>query len=387
MIIIRLIYLLIFAFPLGQFGRIAIRPGINVYAHDMVVIAIILAGMFKLIKTRRFIIPKLWKPLLLFTGAMALSLLVSFTHTKPLEAIYGSLYFWRYVAYAAVYVLLHQLPKKQLLLIPELLIAAGFVAAVTGLLQYILLPDTRFLLATYWDEHYYRLLGPWLDPGFTGLILVLTILLIVEYRRYFSPATSYLLLATSFIALLLTYSRASYLALLAGAAVLSWQKRSWKLIIGIVILIGVVLPLLPHPGGEGVKLTRTKSITNRLDYSQQILPLILKYPIFGTGFNLLRYKKRDAGILESDWKRDHAGAGVDNSFLFVLSTTGIVGLASFVWLLWSQFSIFNSQFSIQATLVAVIVHSQFNNSLFYPWIMLWIWILLGSQEISKKATR
>jgi hypothetical protein len=29
---------------------------------------------------------------------------------------------------------------------------------------------------------------------------------------------------------------------------------------------------------------------------------------------------------------------------------------------------------------AIIVHSNFNNSLFYAWIMIWIWILLGVVE-------
>jgi hypothetical protein len=72
------------------------------------------------------------------------------------------------------------------------LIIAGSVAAFFGLLQYLFMPDLRFLYDIGWDMHYGRLAGTFLDPTFIGLILVLNILLIVN--RYFSKKEKYLIL-------------------------------------------------------------------------------------------------------------------------------------------------------------------------------------------------
>ena len=39
--------------------------------------------------------------------------------------------------------------------------------------NYFIFPDVRSLAVDQWDPHYYRLVGSLLDPGFTGIILVL----------------------------------------------------------------------------------------------------------------------------------------------------------------------------------------------------------------------
>ena len=86
----------------------------------------------------------------------------------------------------------------------------------------------------------------------------------------------------------------------------------------------------------------------------------------------------------------HAGAGTDNSFLFVLVTTGIIGLVSYIYLL---FSILKSMFRkitkknnlayiTFSSCIAVIVGSFTINALFYQFVMLWLWILIGITESS-----
>ena len=129
--------------------------------------------------------------------------------------------------------------------------------------------------------------------------------------------------------------------------------------------IAVIL-FIPRPGGDTLRLTRQDSTISRVENWQESLTLAGKSPIVGLGFNTLRSVRGDPV--------SKAASGVDNSFLFLLVTTGIVGLVTYMVLLWRMDNI--------AILTAVIVHSQFINSLFYPWIMLWLWIYLAASETS-----
>jgi O-antigen ligase len=141
---------------------------------------------------------------------------------------------------------------------------------------------------------------------------------------------------------------------------------------------------LPRPGGEGVRLERTSTATARINNWQQSLDLITKKPVFGYGFNTLRYTQRDLGFLaEESWKQSHSGAGLDSSFLYILSTTGVFGFIVYLWLL-TMF--FKTDFKkcnifIKGFVVALISHSLFNNSLFYSFIMIYFWIITGMAAV------
>ena len=86
--------------------------------------------------------------------------------------------------------------------------------------------------------------------------------------------------------------------------------------------------LLPRPGGDGVKLERTFSIIQRWENYQAGFKL-WQQPIFGLGFNTLRYYNQDY--------LSHASAGQDSSLLFVAVTTGLVGLTAYLFWLKSIF--------------------------------------------------
>jgi hypothetical protein len=75
---------------------------------------------------------------------------------------------------------------------------------------------------------------------------------------------------------------------------------------------------------------------------------------------------------------------MDNSFIFILATTGIPGLLAYLWLLKRQLEIsklyairYSAGASFAYTLYAVIVHSFFNHTLFYAPVMLWLWLFLA----------
>jgi len=86
-----------------------------------------------------------------------------------------------------------------------------------------------------------------------------------------------------------------------------------------------------------------------------------------------------------NWLTTHAGAGVSNSYLFVLATTGIAGFLLFLFFLYFLFKILFERkkqgialadFAI-AALIGILVHSLFDNTFFYPFTMLWLFILVG----------
>lgn len=369
---------LFFVFPFGQLARIPLeflsRIGMNIYLHDLIVGLIVFYWLsWHLYKRERIKLAPLSRPILGFAGIAFLSWLVNASGHTFEETIIAFLYFFRWLVYAGLYFIVWE--KSQSLRYPvvKMLTFSAIASAVLGFLQYFFLPDTRFLFYSGWDKHYYRLIGPFLDPGFTGMIFVLALILLMQKFKVKKPVR-FTLIAMGYLGLALTYSRASYLAFFTGMVVLAWLKKSCQLFVIPSLVLLITFIFLPRPGGEGVKLSRLSSIEARVNNYQSSLKIIKENPVLGVGFNFYRYGQRDAGLLEEDWQTSHAGAGADSSLFYVLATTGVFGLVFYLWLLWRMTKI------LPVTMIALIVHSFFNNSLFYSWIMIWVWLLLGARE-------
>lgn len=377
----KLLVILILSLPFGQLTRITVlRPEIHFYLHDLVVALMLIVrlvkGNFKKIFKNELI-----KPIFAFSLLALFSLLVNFSRFQTDQLLVAFLYLLRWTGYALVYFIFAEFvknhPKKKKMFY-KLLIYMVLSLAVFGLIQYLFYPDFRAFEAYNWDPHYYRLVSTLFDPGFTGMILVLgLILLVVRFWKEidnFKINTTKLLFLIIYVALALSYSRSSFLAYFVGFLLISWQKKAWRFF-AILCLLGVItIFLLPRPGGEGVRLERTTSIQVRLENWQRGIEIFKENPVFGVGFNTLRYVQRDYSFL-GDWQESHAAAGLDSSLLFVLVTTGLVGFFAFVRLLKNIYA--KGSLVIKASLAALVIHSLFNNTLFYPWSMLWLWLILG----------
>lgn len=358
-----LIILLLAVFPFGQLARFPLFGSEAVlHLNDLAV------GLILLLRFRHFSGP-VAKALVLFLSAIGISLLFNVQNFSTRELLIASLYPLRFAAYAGLYFVFKNsdaaLTKRWLLL-------AGIVIAVTGLLQYIFVPNVSFLSALNWDDHYYRLVGTFLDPGFTGAILVLALILsFVEGSLWYG---------LFFFALALTYSRASYLMYLVGFAGIAYFRRSFKIFIVAALVLALTIPVLPKSTGEGTKLERENSLWARVHNWQESLTIWQKAPIFGAGFNTYRYV-RDASL------ESHAGAGADSSILLVLATTGVVGLLAYLNLLRVMWVIGQRSLVFKVSFLGLLVHSFFNNTLFYPWVMEWLWIIaaLSSTPLSSDS--
>jgi O-antigen ligase len=372
-----LIVLFLGSLLLGQIGGMSPVPGVVVYVHDILLTVLVIVSVAKILHSKKLPRAKLITPIASFIGAGFISLAMNYWRIPLPALVSGSLYLVRWTLYAAIYILvLENYIDTSLWLNGLYSVGVGF--GIVGLIQFFLYPDLRNLMYLGWDPHYYRLFSTLLDPNFMGIILVFTLLLgfgiFTKKHRMWIIAGQLI----SFVALLLTYSRSSFLAL--GMAIVVWaviQKR-WKLFIILAGFVGLLF-ILPKIPGDTLKLMRLDSSLARVGNWQTSVQLITKAPLFGYGFDTMRYLRPAAATSK-------AAAGLDSSILFILATTGIVGLVTYAFLIVSMIRLRNRTLGVVyiSSIAALMIHSLFVNSLFYPWVMIWMWILSGTVERAGK---
>ncbi|NMC36630.1 O-antigen ligase family protein [Candidatus Beckwithbacteria bacterium] len=379
------VLLLTLLLPFGNLERVSlVNQTINFYLHDLL-IAVLLLSQIK----------QIWpsfirhRYLIGFTLFSIVSLILSLDFLQAKEVLIASLYLWRYLSYLIFFLILMQYKYDWLQFrLPIYLSFSIILSMLFGLVQYFAFPNLESLYSAGWDRHNYRLVGTWLDANFTGLLLSMFLLWII-YKLLKLPPNPYKLLVfkkryysilalLAFITLLLTYSRSSFLAFLIALLVLFFKKnRYYFLAIALVFLI--LIPFLPQRFGEGTKLLRTSTIEARLGNYQQGIELFKQKPLFGYGFNTLRYIRNNQEELALP---SHSAAGLDNSLLFLLVTVGFFGTSQFI-LFWHR-QLKNLAKPIVISLaVAIVVHSMFTNSVFYPFVMLYLYLFLAEIKMFK----
>lgn len=357
---------------LGQLGALPLGGGVTVYVQDIALTLLILGAIVRyglFTKHWRF---RLIRPIVLFVGFGIVSLIANISQYPPWVIGKGSLYLIRWIAYAAAYGVILVSPFSVQFWLGWLG-SFGVALSAIGLIQFVWYPDLRNLWYLGWDPHYYRVFATLLDPNYVGILLVLTLFvlfyLLMGHGRWRVWIVSLMIMTC--VALLLTYSRSSYLALLAGLGLAIVYLRRWKegMFLALLFLLAVVY--IPKPGGDTLSLDRYDSTVSRIQNWQQTLRRTGERPVFGYGFNVLPFLP---------------GAGIDSSLLFVGVTTGIVGFVSYLWLVIAQVRLAlrlrdtHFKMLVLSSLGAVFVHSLFLHSLFYPWVMIWIWVLVGVTE-------
>jgi O-antigen ligase len=343
--------ILFLVFPFGQLLRFDLGDGITVHMNDLVVGGMGLVGLMRFMRIR----DELKKPLVVWVLIAGFSLALNFH-------LVGLLYLIRWVAYAGLYFFFKDFKEKDFL--KKGLQLAILAVAVVGLGQYLFLPDTTFLAASNWDDHSFRLLSTFLDPGFAGIILVLGIL---------GGLGGFGGLGITYSAMMMAYSRASYLAYLVGITAVSFYRKSWKLFAVAVMIFVLTVSLLPKSYGESTNLKRENSFWARVHNWQQAVDIWQKNPILGVGFG--NYQYYSGANIES-----HAKAGSDSSILTVLATTGGLGLLGYLGVMRGMWVMGRKNLIFKAGFLAIFVHSWFNNTLFYPWAMEWLWLTLAASN-------
>ncbi len=326
-------------FPLGQLTKI---NGIN-----LIDISVGLLALFTILKTPKY--PEWFRYFSYFVLFCVFGLLANY----PLFTITSALYLFRLFAYSLVAVYVFNFVKNKTA-VGRWLLSISLASAVFGWLQYLFIPDTRFLFNFGWDDHLYRMVGTFFDPTYLALILLLGIVISLQQKSY--KAFWILLISLAF-----TYSRATYLAL--GLLLLFKRKFLAIAIFAIVVL------LLPKMLSEGTDFGRVVSGNNKIENYKETIQIFLHSPAVGVGFNNICMAKENRNL------QSHSCNGADSSILFLLATTGIIGFILFINFV---LRIAHGQLLVISAVV-VALHSTFANSLFYPHIMLWLFILVGLQ--------
>jgi len=378
-----LLFIYLALFPFGQLLRLNFAVNFG-SLHDVVVFLCIPLYFLPGVKRLKHV-----KYFLAFFAAALFSSVLYAMNLRPLEVVYGLVYLLRIFSYYTFSVIIYNLLKDKEVSPASVVGWLTFdtvAISVLGWLQYFMFPDLRFLRYLNWDDHLGRMTGTFLDPGYLGILLVLgSILAFYLWRTHRRKLAGGIFVFVS-LSLLFTYSRASYLAFVAGMTYLVLSGfRGRSLFVALVFILGLLI--IPKNTAEGTSILRTQSVIARFENYSETLSVAKENPLFGIGFNnLCSQRLRNFG---GDFK-SHACSGSDSSILLLVATTGVVGIMIFLKLF---ISIFKRNFGdlvlIKSLLMAIFVHSLFTQSMFYSFVMGYMAILipLATQGLFAKKVK
>jgi hypothetical protein len=355
-------YITAFLFSLGQLGRISFfNQQVNFYLYEVV---LTLSLFILFLKYRFQPIKEAWKkykPIFFFLGILLISLLIDWLKYNLFENIVASLYFFRlilyffYFFYLQYYIKSHNNFSK---IIKKGIFLIAVLTVISALIQYFFYPDLRNLLYQGWDPHLYRIFGVFFDTSIAAAI----------FGIFFLTINQPLIKVIYLILVALSFSRSIYLGLSLTLIYLFIRQRQFKRIILFLLFFMILIFLIPKPAGEGVNLKRFYSIASRAEDYRQGIDLWKNKLIFGYGYNRIRYIKNSGSI--------HSGATFSSSFLTILVSSGILGLLSFIWTLWS---LKKSNKIAPILLIFLSIVSLFDNILLHPFILFLLFTSLSDK--------
>ena len=385
-----LFYTCIAILSLGQLTAVSKTGETSLYLFDPAIAGFSLVGLFYFLAVKKSLsIPRYFYFFLLFTVIAAMSLVYSLDRLNGREFLLSSFYLLRWIFYLVSAIVVFNMFEQNMLTVIEVvtsLILSGILITLAGFAQLIILRDFENLRPELgWDPHKNRLASTFFDPNFTGAYLVSVLILLFEFHnnlflRFKDNVRQIILYSASVlftVALVLTFSRSSW-AMMSVVVLIYGVLRYRHL-----LLLAFLIAFLAYFAVPRVQ-TRISGTTDPADSAQyrfiswnNTLKITEDNLITGVGFNAYRYVQRDYGYLTPDTFEGHSGAGSDSSILFVLATTGLFGLTTFVLgLVFPVADYFFKKRKLNILMITLIggllVHSLFVNSLFYPQIMfLW----------------
>lgn len=386
--------LLTLAIIAGQIIKIPIGIQAGPVLLDIVIIFITIIGIFK----SKFHLPK--PPLFIIAGLVFLLIALLSLLASPLRLnLHDYLISFSYAARFGIYLLFgwlvyaDKLPsiKKN---IENILVLSALGLAVLGILQFVFIPDLSFLTSAGWDGHVYRTVSTFLDPNFLGAYFVLA--LIISAKNFYSSkkVTKRFLFSNLilYIAMITTFSRGTYIMFFVSGLILIVLNKSFKLFfISLVLFLGVIISYQTYLNliAASRNIDKNQSAKYRIDSWQQGLKIFQDYPLMGVGYNSYKYALSEYHLVNAEFINSRGSSANDSSLLQVSATTGIIGLMSYsLFLLSLLFSGWKGYlvkdpwgYVLISSLLGLLAHSFFTNSLFYPFLFIWI-ILISIKTIN-----
>ncbi|MDP2873749.1 MAG: O-antigen ligase family protein [bacterium] len=388
----------ILSYAFGIFGSFTFGSGVRLYWGDFFAAVLVGWGLLYFLGLKKkftFPQPCSWWGML-FSGVALLSLILGFRQVNQSEWLIGSLYFLRWALYFAVFLVASNLFREGLsrFSLTRWLVAATFLYALFGFVQLLVLPDFTVLDPELgWDPHQNRLASTFFDPNFSAALLGLGLFLSLSqlmtgvlkgWRKTRILVVSGVLAG----AILLTFSRSGWAMVAIGCLVFGFLKSKKILVAGLVLMI-LAYFLVPRVQTRISGLTDpTDSAHLRIQTYQRGLTIVRNNIFLGVGFNLYRQAQEREGFFTfDDPTGGHSGAGADSSLLLVLATTGVVGLFFYLgllgsllhqaWRSWRDRSDILS-LSFLAITGGLVISSFFVNTLFFPAILVYWWLLAAA---------
>lgn len=381
----------------GQLVRLPILgDDAGVLMNDLILPPLVLVWLLKRLLSGRWRLPRhsLTLPVLGVIITMAVSLLANYHHYDTTELLSGALYQVRWLEYAAVLLMGFDFfrTRARVWRYFSLVVVCGVVVSFLGFAQLQIFPDFSFMAPAGWDPHVGRLLSTWFDPNFLAgwLAFLISVCLGVALGLPLTRAKWWwgaIIVMTA--AVVLTFSRSGYLALVIGTAFVTMIRSRSIFFVGLLAVLATIL-FIPRVQERVIGIrTIDETAQLRILSWENALSVISEHPWTGVGYNLYQYVQVEYGFLDDT--TIHSASGSDSSLLSIWVTTGIFGLLTYLWLLiamlreawktwrarelvdeWQGFGL-----GVFAGLLALIIHAQFVNGLFYPHLMQTIWIFIA----------
>ena len=380
MILTIFTYLSFLLFSFGQLGRISFfGQQINFYLYELCLLLALFSFSIKYGVKPIFYALNKFRILFIFLFYLLISFLVGTGKFTPFENFIGVLYWLRLTIYFLFFIYLNYHLKKQPVFVNTL--KKGFnifvsLTLITSIVQYFYYPDLRNLIYAGWDPHLYRIFGTFLDTSIAGAIygLIFITLFLKDDELINNKWINLSLTGMYMLLIVLTYSRALYLAILFILMLQTVTQKRFKTIILLILFFITLIFLAPKPFGEGVNLSRIFSLKSRwVDY-QVGTKIWEKNPILGIGYNRIRYSKLKLNIIEAVGSDiTHSGASFHSSFLTVLVSGGIIGLILFLLVLlkFAKINLFSRNLVIFLSLFSLS-----DNVLLHPFLLLLLLTLI-----------
>jgi len=299
--------------------------------------------------------------------------------------VYVEYLFWYFVAANLL------LNKNQARALVNWLVALGAAVAVHGVYQYILgvpIPST-WLDAAESDvrTRVFSIVG---SPNVLGSFLVLVIPITISQflsapgrlRKYLYA----LCLVPMALSLFFTYSRGAWLAI-AGAMAIYGLIYNWRLLLALAAAAYAAPKLVPGIASRiGYMLSPAYLVSSaragRVARWNMALERLNNRPLAGEGFG------RFGGAVAA--RHIPSSAYVDNFYLKTAAESGLVGLAAYLWLMFSGVRCALNSYrrltdpylkglagGLIAGLLGVLLHNTVENIFEVPMMSTYFWLLLG----------
>ena len=332
---------------------------------------------------------------LLFTVVAASSLIANNTLRNYSNFSLQAFYLVRWISYLATAACVGQLIKTRKLslrfIYKTILLSAVFFV-LAGFIQLFLLPDFTVLDPVFgWDPHKGRLASTFFDPNFAAAYIAVALCVclgLFYYQSYevFKKSSLRLMFLFLCLGLFFTFSRSGWGMFVIVMGIFGILKYRMFLVYSslFALLAYIAIPRVQ---------TRLSGITDPSDSAHfrliswgNAIEVYKTSPLTGVGFNAFREAQKELDYIAPGSDGGNSGAGTDSSLLFVLATTGVVGLFLFglgyLTAVLKNLTRWGSGGVIPfAVLVALLFESSFINSLFYPQIM-FVWLILAQVDTS-----